>query len=75
MYEKGKPYQYLATRADITPRKEAEAYLIQRTAQLGIANEELASQNSEKEDRAAALILSNIELAFQNSEKGDRHAE
>jgi PAS domain S-box-containing protein len=73
--DRSKPYQYLAIRADITDRKEAEAYLTQRTAQLGTANEELAFQNNEKESRAAELILANEELAFQNNEKENRAAE
>jgi two-component system CheB/CheR fusion protein len=73
--ELGKPYQYLATRADITHRKEAEAYLIQRTAELGLANEELAFQNDEKGNRQAELIIANEELAFQNEEKENRAAE
>ena len=42
--ENGKPYQYLAIRADITARKETEEYLIQRTAQLETANKELVSK-------------------------------
>jgi two-component system CheB/CheR fusion protein len=73
--EQNKPYQYLAIRVDITDRKEAEEYLIQRTAQLGIANKELAFQNDEKENRAAELIIANKELAFQNDEKENRAAE
>ena len=73
--EQGVPYQYLAIRVDITNRKEAEEYLIQRTAQLGIANKELAFQNDEKEDRAAELVIANKELAFQNDEKENRAAE
>ncbi|AMR30099.1 hypothetical protein A0256_01040 [Mucilaginibacter sp. PAMC 26640] len=73
--EKGKPYQYLATRVDITHRKEAEEYLIQRTAELGIANKELAFQNNEKGNRAAELVIANTELAFQNNEKANRAAE
>ena len=39
--EQGKPYQYLAIRADITERKKIEEYLLQRTAQLEIANKNL----------------------------------
>ncbi|HXI00690.1 MAG TPA: PAS domain S-box protein [Sphingobacteriaceae bacterium] len=73
--ESGKPYQYLAIRADITNRKEAEEYLIQRTDQLGSANKELAFQNQEKERRAAELVIANKELAFQNEEKENRAAE
>ena len=73
--ERGKPYQFLTISVDITDRKEAENYLIQRTAQLGIANKELAFQNDEKEQRAAELILANKELAFQNDEKENRAAE
>ncbi len=73
--ERGKPYQYLAIRVDITDRKEAEEYLIQRTNQLGIANKELAFQNDEKENRAAELVIANKELAFQNDEKENRASE
>ncbi len=39
--KQGKPYQYLALRADITKRKEIEEYLKQRTAQLEAANKNL----------------------------------
>ncbi|MDZ4204296.1 MAG: PAS domain S-box protein, partial [Bacteroidales bacterium] len=73
--EEGKPYQYLAIRTDITDRKEAEENLIQRTAQLGTANKELAFQNKEKEKRAAELIIANKGLAFQNDEKEKRADE
>ena len=71
----GKPYQHLALRADITARKKAEEYLIQRTAQLETANKELVFQHEEKEKRAAELDIANIELAFQDEEKGRRAAE
>ncbi|MEJ7778914.1 MAG: ATP-binding protein [Daejeonella sp.] len=73
--EQGKPYQYLAIRVDITDRKEAEEYLIQRTAQLETANKELVFQNEEKEKRAAELVIANEELAFQNDEKEKRAAD
>ncbi len=53
--EQGKPYQYLAIRVDITNRKEAEKYLIQRTDQLGIAKKELAFQNKEKEESGGGI--------------------
>ena len=42
--------------------------------ELGIANEELAFQNDEKEKRAAELGIANEELAFQNDEKEKRAA-
>ncbi|MEI6746081.1 MAG: ATP-binding protein, partial [Methylococcaceae bacterium] len=42
---------------------------------LGIANKELAFQNSEKEKRANELGVANEELAFQNSEKEKRANE
>ena len=71
----GKPYQYLALRADITARKEAEEYLIQRTAQLETANKKLVFQYEEKEKRAVELGIANKELAFQNKEKEKRAAE
>ena len=73
--ELGKPYQYLAIRADITARKETEEYLIQRTAQLETANKALVFQHEEKEKRAAELNIANIELALQNEEKGKRAEE
>ena len=43
--------------------------------ELGLANDELAFQNTEKKKRAAELILANKELAFQNNEKSKRAAE
>ena len=73
--EKGHPYQYLASRADITARKDTEEYLVQRTAQLETANKELVFQHKEKEKRAAELSIANKELAFQNKEKEKRAAE
>ena len=73
--EKGYPYQYLASRADITARKKTEEYLVQRTAQLETANEELVFQHEEKEKRAAELSIANKELAFQNKEKEKRAVE
>jgi len=66
--EQGKPYQYLSIRVDITDRKEAEEYLIQRTAQLGTANKELALQNDEKENRAADLVILSEDLKAQQEE-------
>jgi light-regulated signal transduction histidine kinase (bacteriophytochrome) len=42
---------------------------------LDIANQELAFQNEEKENRAAELVIANKELAFQNTEKENRAAE
>lgn len=45
------------------------------TAELIIANKELAFQNKEKDKRAAELIIANRELAFQNEEKEKRAAE
>lgn len=71
----GRPYQYLAMRVDITTRKAAEAYLIQRTAELGTANQELAYQNLEKGNRQAELLIANVELAYQNAEKEKRAAD
>jgi len=43
--------------------------------ELGLANDELAFQNTEKKKRAAELILANKELAFQNDEKEKRAEE
>ncbi len=45
------------------------------TAELVIANKELAFQNIEKEKRAAELAIANIELEHQNSEKEKRAEE
>jgi signal transduction histidine kinase/DNA-binding response OmpR family regulator len=52
-----------------------EEIVEQRTAELMIANEELAFQNEEKEKKAAKLIIANEELVFQNKEKEKRAAE
>ncbi len=64
---------------DITERNQAEVTNINlqnfRTAELVIANRELAFQNAEKEKRAAELVIANQELAFQNAEKEKRAAE
>ena len=46
-----------------------------RTAELAIANKELAFQNEEKEKRAAELAIANEELAYQNEEKEKRAVE
>ncbi|MEO7982588.1 MAG: ATP-binding protein [Bacteroidota bacterium] len=80
--ESGKPYQYVAIKADITKRKNAERLLIsnkeekeKRAAELIIANKELLFQNEEKENRAAELFIANKELVFQNKEKENRAAE
>lgn len=86
--EQGKPYQYIAIRADITERKRFEHLIIankelafqneekdKRAAELVIANKELAFQNEEKEKRAAELVIANKELLFQSKEKEKRAAE
>lgn len=59
--EKGKPYQYVATRFDITESKKAEEY-------LKTQNRELDFQIEEKANRAAELSLSNKELVKTNKE-------
>ena len=46
-----------------------------RSAELIIANKELAFQNEEKEKRSAELIVANTELVFQSEEKEKRSAE
>ncbi|GAB2951613.1 hypothetical protein GCM10027048_15760 [Hymenobacter coalescens] len=43
--------------------------------ELGLANQELAFRNDEKEKRAAELSIANQELAFQNAEKEKRAQE
>ncbi|QBZ98508.1 PAS domain S-box protein [Flavobacterium sangjuense] len=53
---------------DITEQKKT-------TAELVVANKELAFQNAEKEKRAAELAIANIELEHQNSEKEKRAEE
>ena len=53
---------------DITQQKKT-------TAELVVANKELAFQNQEKEKRAAELVIANIELEHQNSEKEKRANE
>ena len=73
--EKGFPYQYLASRTNITARKETEEYLVQRTAQLEMANKKLIRQHEEIEKRAQELVLANNELAYQNQVKEMRAAE
>lgn len=45
------------------------------TAELLIADRELAFQGKEKKKRAAELIIANKELVFQGKEKGKRAAE
>ncbi|WP_320129375.1 HD domain-containing phosphohydrolase [uncultured Sphaerochaeta sp.] len=47
----------------------------QKTAELIIANKELAFRNEEKDKRAAELIIANKELLFQNEEKEKRANE
>ncbi len=49
--------------------------LTEDTAELLMANKELAFQNGEKEKRAAELVIANKELFFQNKEKEKRAAE
>ncbi|TCC87285.1 GHKL domain-containing protein [Pedobacter frigiditerrae] len=46
-----------------------------QTAELIIANKEIALQNEDKENRAAELIIANKELIFQIQEKENRAAE
>ncbi|WP_284652931.1 PAS domain-containing hybrid sensor histidine kinase/response regulator [Flavobacterium terrisoli] len=53
---------------DITKQKKT-------TAELVIANKELAFQNEEKEKRAAELLIANIELEHQNKIKEKRADE
>ncbi|WP_264521845.1 ATP-binding protein [Flavobacterium sp. N1994] len=53
---------------DITNQKKI-------TAELLLANKELAFQNEEKEKRAAELVIANKELEHQNSEKEKRANE
>src|SRR5665648_618061 len=76
----------LAVARDISAIKKYEDELIdfknnlelivqQKTAELIIANKELAFQNEEKDKRAAELIIANKELLFQNEEKEKREAE
>ena len=87
--EEKKPYQYVATRFDITESKKAEENIKKQNVELVIqyqekkiratelfnAIKELAYQNGEKEKRADELILANLELDFQNGEKENRAAE
>jgi len=59
--ERGKPYQYVVTRFDITESKNAEGNIKKQ-------NEELVIQYEEKKIRAAELSLSNQELIKTNTE-------
>ena len=76
----------LVVARDISASKKYEDELInsgnnlelriqEKTAELIIANNELAFQNEEKDKRAAELIIANTELVFQNAEKDKRAAE
>ncbi len=72
----GKPYQYVAIRADITERKELFVKERQSHEALEAANKELAFQIAEKGKRAAELtaiveerMAANKEFAFQVEEK------
>ena len=56
-------------------KNSLEQLVTQRTAELLVANKELALQLEEKEKRAAELLIANKELAFQNEEKEKRAAE
>ena len=62
------------TEQQISWKNQREANL-KLTAELIIANKELAFQNEEKEKRAAELTVANKELAFQHEEKANRAAE
>ncbi len=48
---------------------------VQMFGDLQQSNQELVSQNAEKEKRAAELVIANQELAYQNAEKEKRAAE
>ena len=48
---------------------------VKLTADLQIANKQIAYQNEEKADRAAELVIANKELAYQNEEKAKRASE
>ena len=82
----GQVVGFIAAILDVTGQKQAEAQLrrindelqqrvLNRTAELEAANQELAFQNDEKGKRAAELIIANQELAFQRDEKGKRADE
>jgi PAS domain S-box-containing protein len=87
--KKGKPYQYLTLKTDISKRKATEEELNivninlalqkdeieKRASELNVTNKELALQIKEKEKLASELILANKELKFQNKEKEKRAAE
>jgi len=66
--ERGKPYQYVVTRFDITKGKKAQENIKKQ-------NVELVIQNEEKKIRAAELFIANKELAYQNGEKENRATE
>ncbi|MCX6269179.1 MAG: ATP-binding protein, partial [Bacteroidetes bacterium] len=48
---------------------------IRLTAELVVANKEIAVQNEDKANRANELVIANKELAFQNQEKTKRATE
>ncbi|MEO5602009.1 MAG: ATP-binding protein [Cyclobacteriaceae bacterium] len=45
------------------------------SAELTLANKQIAIQNTEKDKRAAAMVIANAELSFQQKEKRERAAE
>jgi len=76
----GKVIRMLGAHTDITSFKQQEATFItmekeKLSAELIIANKELAFQNKEKKKRAAELVIANKELAIQNEAKEKRAAE
>ncbi len=98
--DKGEALRMVGSHVDITTQKKSEAELyklnteleqlvLDRTAKLVIANEELLFQNKEKDEQAAQLIIANEEkekraaelvladqeIAFQNQEKKKRADE
>lgn len=66
--DKGKPYQYVAVRLDITKQKELEYQLKSQTEELRVQQEELEELNTELQAQTKNLLASEEELKAQQEE-------